>query len=81
MGTYQRHELVGRYDLAGNVKEWIWNEANPGKRYILGGAWNEPTIHVLRSRRPLTVERSANFGFRCAKYASTDESDKAARSR
>jgi eukaryotic-like serine/threonine-protein kinase len=32
----------GNYDMAGNVKEWVWNEAESGKRYVLGGAWDEP---------------------------------------
>ena len=27
--------------MAGNVKEWCWNESGSG-RMILGGAWNEP---------------------------------------
>ena len=27
--------------MAGNVKEWVLN-ATGAKRYILGGAWNEP---------------------------------------
>ncbi|PYX80640.1 MAG: hypothetical protein DMG70_22595, partial [Acidobacteria bacterium] len=25
----------GNYDMAGNVKEWIWTEAESGKRYVL----------------------------------------------
>ena len=33
---------VGRQDLAGNVKEWVWNGAGDGRRYILGGGWDEP---------------------------------------
>jgi formylglycine-generating enzyme required for sulfatase activity len=32
----------GAADLAGNVKEWSWNRADDTKRYILGGAWDEP---------------------------------------
>jgi hypothetical protein len=27
--------------MAGNVKEWVWNESSQGKRFILGGAWFE----------------------------------------
>ena len=32
---------AGTVDMAGNAKEWCWN-ASGEKRYLLGGAWNEP---------------------------------------
>jgi serine/threonine protein kinase/dienelactone hydrolase len=32
----------GTTDMAGNVKEWCWNEASDGKRLILGGGFGEP---------------------------------------
>jgi len=35
----------------GNVKEWIWTEPESGKRYVLGGAWDEPKLYVHRSGR------------------------------
>ncbi len=38
----------GTYDMAGNAKEWCWN-ATGNKRYILGGAWNEPSYEGLLS--------------------------------
>ena len=38
---------TGTRDMAGNVKEWCWNGAGAGKRYILGGAWNEPMLWVF----------------------------------
>jgi eukaryotic-like serine/threonine-protein kinase len=42
VGTYQGMTWPGAYDMAGNVEEWIWNEAKPGSRYMMGGAWNDP---------------------------------------
>jgi formylglycine-generating enzyme required for sulfatase activity/cephalosporin-C deacetylase-like acetyl esterase len=78
VGKYGGMSWSGAYDMAGNVKEWIWNEANSGKRYIMGGAWNEPTYLFNDPDARSPFERTANFGFRCAKYASRDEAAKAA---
>ncbi|KAA6459550.1 hypothetical protein DYQ86_15615 [Acidobacteria bacterium AB60] len=78
VGAYKGASWVGAYDMAGNVKEWIWNQGPAGMRYILGGAWNEPT-HAFNdpdARSPF--ERSATFGFRCGKYMLAGESIKAA---
>ncbi|MGA8216887.1 MAG: protein kinase [Candidatus Sulfotelmatobacter sp.] len=68
----------GVYDLAGNVKEWCLNEATSGKRYILGGAWNEPDYMFNDADARYPFERSANFGFRSAIYTSTGVEAKAA---
>jgi dienelactone hydrolase len=59
----------GAVDLAGNVKEWCWNRADAARRYIMGGAWDEPgyMFNNLDARSPF--ERAATFGFRCVKYS------------
>ena len=78
VGMYSGVSWSGAYDMAGNVKEWIWNEAGSGKRYIMGGAWDEPLYMFNDADARSPFERSANFGFRCAKYASTGAAAEAA---
>ncbi len=58
----------GNFDMAGNVKEWIWTEAESGKRYVLGGAWDEPNYMFIDPDAQSPFLRTANVGFRCVKY-------------
>jgi formylglycine-generating enzyme required for sulfatase activity/dienelactone hydrolase len=59
----------GTYDMAGNVREWIWNEAPDGRRWSLGGAWDDQgyMFGSLSSLPPL--DRDVRNGFRCARLA------------
>ena len=68
VGKYEGMSWSGAFDLAGNAKEWIHNEERSGKRYILGGAWNEPTYMFYHSDARSPFDRSSTFGFRCAIY-------------
>jgi len=54
----------GTSNMAGNVKEWVWNESGTGQRFVLGGAWFEPahTFSDEDARAPFT--RDPGFGFR-----------------
>jgi pimeloyl-ACP methyl ester carboxylesterase len=64
----------GVYDLAGNAKEWCWNEATPGRRYILGGAMDEPIYQFADPDAQSPFSRLRTNGFRCVKLVAGNES-------
>src|SRR5450432_878862 len=68
VGTKQGIGPWGTYDMAGNAKEWIWNEADKGHRYVLGGAWDEPNYMFVDPDAQTAMLRAPNLGFRCVKY-------------
>lgn len=78
VGTYQGMSWCGAYDMAGNAKEWCSNQATSDKRYIMGGAWDDPIYMFNDADARTPFERSPKFGFRCAKYVLTGEEAKAA---
>ena len=70
VGRYQGMSASGLYDVAGNVREWLWNTNGGRERHILGGAWNDPSyLFSFAGTRP-PLDRSAGNGFRCAVYPS-----------
>ena len=68
VGAYQGLAPFGNYDMAGNVKEWCWNE-NGARRYILGGSSTEVSYMFRESDAQEPFVRPAGYGFRCARYA------------
>jgi eukaryotic-like serine/threonine-protein kinase len=59
----------GTYGLAGNVKEWVWNAADD-RRYVVGGAWNDPPYMAVNREARLPLDRHETHGFRCVRDVS-----------
>ena len=66
VGTHQGMSPYGTYDMAGNAKEWCWN-ATGDRRFILGGAWNEPEYMFGAIDAQSPFDRLPTYGFRCVK--------------
>jgi dienelactone hydrolase len=67
IGSHQGISVFGAYDMAGNVREWCYNESDKG-RYVRGGAWND--VHYMFTNRSQAdaFDRSPKNGFRCIQY-------------
>jgi dienelactone hydrolase/predicted Ser/Thr protein kinase len=57
----------GAFDMAGNVREWCWNETPEG-RVVRGGGWDDNTYMFTDMSQAPSFDRSAKNGFRCALY-------------
>jgi eukaryotic-like serine/threonine-protein kinase len=67
VGSLPGMTSYGAFDMAGNVREWCWNETPKG-RLVRGGAWDENTyMFGLLSQAP-PMDRSPKNGFRCVLY-------------
>ncbi len=73
-GTEHLKEVgpYGTYGMAGNVKEWVWNEFK-GQRYILGGAWNEPVYMAIDDDVRPSLDRAETNGLRCVKESAPSQ--------
>jgi predicted esterase len=77
VGSLQGVTAYGAFDLAGNVREWCWNEG-PGGRIIRGGAWDDDIRLIRVQIRAAPMDRSAKNGFRLAFYPHAEKIPEAA---
>jgi dienelactone hydrolase len=77
VGSYPGMTAYGTYDMAGNVREWCWNEAPKG-RVIRGGAWNDEYYLFWERSQVSPFDRSPKNGFRCVLYIDPDKIPKSA---
>jgi eukaryotic-like serine/threonine-protein kinase len=67
VGKYLGISCFGAYDMAGNVREWCWNETPIG-HIIRGGAWDDPIYLYFDPSQLPSFDRSPKNGFRCVQY-------------
>ena len=67
VGSLSGMTSYGSYDMAGNVREWCWNETISG-RSLRGGAWNDNYYSFDGLAEAPAIDRSPTNGLRCALY-------------
>jgi len=67
VGSHPALSVAGAVDMGGNVAEWVWN-AWGDKRFLLGGAWEDPEYAFTQAAAASPWQRRATQGFRLAVY-------------
>ena len=79
VGSFRGMSGSGALDMAGNVREWCFNESKSRRgRYILGGGWNDGAYTFYHAAIHSPFDRSSTNGIRLALPAHETRSDGAA---
>jgi hypothetical protein len=68
VGSHSGMSQHGAFDMAGNVREWTSTPVE-GRRYILGGSWNDNGDMCMNPENLSPFDRSNVNGFRCIRPA------------
>jgi len=71
VGSLSGMTPYGSYDMAGNVREWCWNETIKG-RSLRGGTWNSNNYSFGSLIQAPAFDRSPSNGFRCVYFLEED---------
>ncbi|MBV8852720.1 MAG: SUMF1/EgtB/PvdO family nonheme iron enzyme, partial [Sinobacteraceae bacterium] len=73
VGSLGGFSTFGVYDLAGNAREWTYNQSGDSdQRFILGGGWSDPSYAFNDSFSQPSLDRSDSNGLRCITELSED---------
>jgi len=73
VGSLAGYSTFGVYDIAGNAREWTFNQSgDSNQRFILGGGWTDPSYAFNDSFTQPALDRSESNGFRCIKELAAD---------
>jgi eukaryotic-like serine/threonine-protein kinase len=65
----------GARDMAGNVREWCWNEVTPGRRIVSGGSWEDAAYQYSNYAQAPAMDRSPRNGLRLAVFPEAERND------
>jgi eukaryotic-like serine/threonine-protein kinase len=80
VGSLAGLSTYGVYDVAGNAREWTFNQSGDSdQHFILGGGWTDPQYAFNDSFMQPALDRSESNGFRCIKELADEPSSTALR--